>query len=613
MTYILDKYWTNKKENVWDRLSKVHKVPSIENKLGLASTKSRSNTNFLQRPKIVKQIVFNQTEYPQTIRKPLSPNIASNNKRSGASKKVRSQKAVLIPEVETQTFACEKDAMKSIQEILTVRSGNNSKSSSNEKRYESQLKACKLMSCSNSLGQDNIEADIIIDEHDSKSSEDSNEEYKLAPLMISPSEQSVESVKIVQNLNEILYYKERSIPLEDIELVKDVIKSDKRSRNLDKNPKLFREILETQLQSILKHELAVKNALESLESSSNIQPTIHSIDPIKSVNQIVSYSNFNKDNQKLEVDVVFKNVPSLEKEIVILRALGEKLEATLKSTSSHREKLVATTSTCVATGDLLPNVANVANVPNCVPVFCHLKYEKYVSRYENIIEYTVHSIGILYVIGIVKEFDVAEKTILELKQEARRPFYIPDCKDTVELKKTSFERLTNNPDTLLRYIKPKNCEIAFNVLEQDAIFFNSLFNKTFKFPGMSIDVSEKDNYYENSQLTILHTLREGGDSQIWKKKIQRDQTDNAKVILNDPITCENKANLNIESNKPQCPLEPIIRGKQRRRIRRCLTPMPINNYCNPKNSLFKTVLVGIAQMSVFIIFMMALTYPDIIC
>lgn len=606
MTHILDKYWANKKENVWDRLSKVHKVPSIENKLSLAATKSRSNTNFSQRPKIVKQIVINQTEYPQTIRKPLSPNIVSNNKRSGASRKVRSQKPIVIPEVEAQTFACEKDAMKSIQEILTVRSVSNSKSFSNEKRYENELKACKLMSCLNSLDQHNIEADISIDEHNSKSSEDSNEEYKLAPLMISPSQQSVESVKIVQNLNEILYYNERSIALEDIELVKDVIKSDKRSRNLDKNPKLFREILETQLQSILKHELAVKNALESLESSSNVQPT-HSIEPVKSLKQIVSCSNFNKDNQKLEVDVVFKNVPSLEKEIVILRALGEKLEATLKSTSSHREKLVVTTGTCAATNDLLENV------PKCVRAFSHLKYEKYVSRYENFIEYTVHSIGILYVIGIVKEFDVAEKTILELKQEARRPFYIPDCKDTVELKQTSFEILTNNPDKLLRYIKPKNCEIAFNVLEQDAIFFNSLFNKTFKFPGMSIDISEKDNYYENSQLTILHTLREEGDSQIWKNKIQRDQTANAKVILNDPITCEKKASLNIESNKPQYPLEPIIRSKQRRRIRRCLTPMPINNYCSPKNSLFKTVLVGIAQMSVFIIFIMALTYPDFIC
>lgn len=548
----------------------------------------------MQRTKIVKQNVISQAECAQTLRKPLSSSNNSNNKRSAFLKKIIPHKTVSNPKIKAHKITYEKDAVKSAKEILT-----------DDKRFENQLKSSKLFSGSNTYVEHNIRSDISIYELDSKSSEISNE-YKLAPLTISPSQKSVESVKIAQNLSKILYSKKRSMPVEEIELVKDVLKSDKRCKRLDKNPKLFREILETQLEKILKHELAVKNALDCLESSSNIKP-IHSIESPKFQNQIVNYSNFNTDSQKLEVDVVFKNVPSLKKEIAVLRALGEKLEETLKCTTFHREKLDSKPNDCLTTDNLSPNMEK------SVPRFCQVKYEKYIACSGKNIMQKVRVIGILYVIGIVKEFHVVEKTIFELKQDAKRPFYIPDCTDVVELKKTSFERLANNPDKLLRYLKPKNCEIAFNVLEQDSIFFNSLFNKTFRFSGIPIDIYDKGDYCENNKLRIIQTFHKGGDSQLWKKKTQRDNTKNIEHNLNDTIGCKNMDNLEDQSNKSECSPKPIICYKKRRSIKRYLTPMPIDNYYSPKNSLIKTMLVGLAQMSVFIIFMMALTYPDIVC
>ncbi|KNC28634.1 hypothetical protein FF38_04876 [Lucilia cuprina] len=550
------------RETVWDRLSKVKKAPSTENILG--ATRSRPSITFKtsQRFQTLKQFPFNQSI--QVTRNPLLPTTSSNNKLSNVTKK-----SSLKPSVASGT---EKRAflhIDPIKEIMTARSLNRDESKS--------LLNSKL---------DSLEA--------------SNEEYELAPLLNSEYN-STSSIVILDNVREFLQQQQKFMTLNDIELVKDVVKSDSRYREVDQNPKLFKEILKNQLQNTLKHEFAIKNVLDCLESSSleqNLQ-----IETTKSINKIVSFSGNSTESQKFEVDIIFKNVPSLDKEIEILRALGEKLEATLKSSTSLRKKHEDIgTHRSIFT----PSITKDRNQH----VMSKLRCELYVLTGEYNAEVVVHQIGIRLHMGIINEFYVANKTIVELKEESNRPFYVSSNSKSLLLKRTSFKELKETPSELLRYIKPKNSKIAFNILEQDPIFFNNLFNKSVKLWSVPYDLSKNFSYTEKDQhMAMKHSLCESGDSALWDQINDESHKHFTKAL----IVKDSFYKTLRDTNTTTSTFEPPIRGKQRRRIRRYLTPMPTGTCFNPKNTLFKTVLVGIVQMSVFIIFIMALTYPDARC
>ncbi|XP_065364799.1 uncharacterized protein LOC135957894 [Calliphora vicina] len=556
-----DKHLVNKKETVWDRLSKVKKAPSTENVVGVNRSRPSLTTKTSQhfQSNVVKP--FNPSV--QLLRKPLSPTASSINKRSNVPKRLSLQKPTVVSDIKKEDVL----HIMPVNDILTARSfSDESKSSSGGKSAFRKLSNTSTeYICSN---------DLQVNE----SSEESNEEYKLAPLMNSGHE-SMSSMRILRHVREFLRHKDNAMPMEDIELVKDVVKSDSRYRNLDKNPKLFKDILKTQLQNVLKHEFAIKKALDSLEPSASLQQSLE-IESTKPINKIVSYSGHNKETQKFEVDVIFKNVPSLDKEIEILRALGEKLEATLRSTTCHRSRRDDSASHRSISSTTKPLL--IGENKN-LPVMYKLKHEVYVLTAEYNVEVTVQLIGISHHIGIVNEFYMAQKTIAELKRESNRPFYIPSNSEGDQLIRTCFKQLKETPSELLRHVKPRNSKIAFNVLEQDPIFFNNVFHKTLKLSNIpyNLSTSNDDQCVEN-QLSIKQSLCDGGDGII--------------QIFGTPTI-----------------VEPVIRGKQRRRIRRCLTPMPFSSCYNPKTALFKTILVGIVQMSVFIIFIMALTYPDVRC
>ncbi|XP_037817097.1 uncharacterized protein LOC119607294 [Lucilia sericata] len=557
-----DKHLANKRETVWDRLSKVKKAPSTDNILGVMRSRPSITSKTSQRFQTLKQLPFNQSI--QLTRNPLLPTASSNNKLSNVTKKCCVQKPSAASGTEKGAFL----HIDPIKEIMTARSfSDESKSLLNSK-----------------LG----------------SSEDSNEEYELAPIMNSEYD-STSSIVILNNVREFLQQHQKCMTLEDIEIVKDVVKSDSRYRNVDQNPKLFAEILKTQLQNTLKHEFAIKNVLDCLESSGleqNLQ-----IETTKSINKIVSYSGNNTETQKFEVDIIFKNVPSLDKEIEILRALGEKLEATLKSSTSLRKNHDDLgTDKSIFT----PSIAKDKNRR----VMSKLRYELYVLTGEYNAEVSVHQIGIRLHMGIINEFYMAQKTIIELKEESSRPFYVPSNLESLQLKRTSFKKLKETPSELMRYLKPKNSKVAFNMLEQDPIFFNNLFNKSVKLWSIPYDLSK--NYYyteEDQHMTMKHSLSEGGDSVLWDQIKDESHTNFTKAL----IVKDSYYKTLRDTATTSSTFEPPIRGKQRRRIRRYLTPTPTSTCCNPKNTLFKTVLVGIVQMSVFIIFIMALTYPDARC
>lgn len=619
-----DKHTSNKKETVWDRLSKVQKVPSTENTLGISRSRQNLAMKTSKRFQTTRPVIGNQpqqvlqqTPIQQIVnRKPLSPNACSLNGRGNPPKKVRLSKANVLPEIENQRFVyvC-KHNNKLINEIMSARSLSNSKTSSDDNKTSDRLFATDTAGLTRLNFQADCEqviaatANAIIPE----STDDSNDDYKLAPLMSSRSyHDSNTSIKIVNYVRGFLKNNDTCMASEDIELVNDVIKSDRRYRDLNEcNPKLFKDILITQLQGILKHEFALKSALDKLDSSADLQCSqqVQTMQTMQSAEDILSSAHINtKELQKLEVDVIFKNVPSLEKEIIILRALGEKLEATLKSSSSHREVVSRKTQESLALSSKTSELFMV--------------HEIYELAIEHCVQVKVRSLGICYLIGIVKEFCIAEKTIDELQQDLNRPFYIPINPATAELKRTSFKKLKENPDILLRHIKPKNSVVAFNVLEQDPVFFNNIiFSKAQTISKLSLAVSTNDDYYAENDLHSAPLLFEGGDSCF--RRENEDHTTSRSPLQTKAIPkqqelakleCDHKqAKESVKSMKRPKLMESPIRGQQRRRTRYSMTPMSSQKTQTPKNSLLKTILVGSVQLHLFLLLIMAFTFPDPKC
>uniref|UniRef100_W8B846 Uncharacterized protein n=2 Tax=Ceratitis capitata TaxID=7213 RepID=W8B846_CERCA len=587
------------KETVWDRLSRVKKSASNDGGF-LTLTKSRTLM-----PAAKSTLRLQARAAGQRVnKKPLTPN-TNLNKRVGEKKLVRrlKSKAPYLQDLDVDDNKLNCTRVKSIRELLTARSICNSKTSSED----CTLKIATARSDNiNALLQDNqLLADY--DEYEDSEvekqigSQDSLEEFVVAPLMPVPTNESLNmSATIASNFRCLLDSRQKNMEPDEIATIKNVVKTDQRHRQLQRNDSvLFKEILKTQLKEIIRQETVVKSAL-------------HNLNEFPSTIAIHKPQTPDTEPKKPQVDVIFKNVPTLEKEIIILKALGEKLEATLKRTISQ--------------GDMkLAEMHKLATPTE----------SKWHSAYMDNFEYAYTeslSLGVRRSIGIVQEFRMEHKTIVELKEQASHHFYLPSNKDSTELKRTSFKRLKENPDLLMRYLKPKSTLVPFNVLEQDPCFFNSFLYSPCVIGSFESAVTLTKAEISTTEMRTKTPLQSACNSDRsarvpYKYETEPLQIEEIQCTLNDALytapPAATEQQQQVENNSPLVVVVESksstrvraapVRGGKRRRIRQYHTPLPTESNPDPKNNLFKTILVGSVQISVFLILIMAITYPDVRC
>ncbi|XP_039961210.1 uncharacterized protein LOC120775211 isoform X2 [Bactrocera tryoni] len=595
------------KETVWDRLSRVKKSASNEGNFLLGS-KSRT---LIPTAKSTQRLQQQQrAALHRTNKKPLTPN-TNLNKRVTEKKSVRriKSKATYLHDLDLDenAFNC-----KRIKEILTARSICNSKTSSEECSLKQVSARSENVSC---LLNDKLNTDYEFEDSEMEKqieSQDSLDDFVIAPLMAVPTTDSLNmSATISSNFRCLLDCRQKNMAPDEIATIKNVVKTDERHRQLQPNDSiLFKEILKTQLKEIIRQETVVKSALHNL----NDHPVVSSPTTVAIHKPVIT---LDVEPKKQQVDVIFKNVPTLEKEIIILKALGEKLEATLKRTVSQ--------------GDIkLQELNKLATT---------LETKWHISHPDNF-QYACNeflSMGVRRCIGIVQEFRMEHKTIVELKEQASHHFYLPSNKDSTELKRTSFKRLKENPDLLMRYLKPKSTLVPFNVLEQDPCFFNSFLYSPCVIGSLESSLSQQKDL-RTAEPVQKTPSKEAGDSARSARSARVPYKYEKEPLKIEEIQCTlNDALYNAQQQAPGgsvvkaeisttleeravntsririCVCEAPIRGRKRRRIRRHHTPLSPANNPDPKNNIFKTILVGSVQISVFLLLIMAITYPDVRC
>ncbi|XP_014100419.2 uncharacterized protein [Bactrocera oleae] len=591
------------KETVWDRLSRVKKSASNEGNFLLGS-KSRTLIPTAKSTQRLQQ--HQRTASQRTNKKPLTPN-TNLNKRVTEKKSVRriKSKATYLHELDLDenAFNC-----KRVKEILTARSICNSKTSSEECSLKQVSARTEKVSC---LLNDQLNTDYEFEDSEMEKqieSQDSLDDFVIAPLMAVPTTESLNmSATISSNFRCLLDSRKKNMAPDEIAMIKNVVKTDERHRQLQPNDSiLFKEILKTQLKEIIRQETVVKSALHNL----NEHPLVNSPTTVAIHKPVIPLG---VEPKKQQVDVIFKNVPTLEKEIIILKALGEKLEATLKRTVSHSDIKLKELNKLATT----------------------LETKWHISHHDNF-QYACNeflSMGVRRCIGIVQEFRMEHKTIVELKEQASHHFYLPSNKDNTELKRTSFKRLKENPDLLMRYLKPKSTLVPFNVLEQDPCFFNSFLYSPCVIGSLESSMSlQKD--LRTAETVQKTPSKDAGDSARsarvpYKYEKEPLKIEEIQCTLNDALyngqqqparsLVEAEISTNLEERAVNtsririCVCEAPVRGRKRRRIRRHHTPLLPENNRDPKSNIFKTILVGSVQISVFLLLIMAITYPDVRC
>lgn len=624
----------DRSEPVWERLSKAKKVPSTHSNIDrLVNSQHSLSLKNSQHFQSTRQTLDSTSRSLQT-RQPLSLNTNGSVKR-GALKKGRQQKPIVESQLDNGalTYLCK--PVSSIKEIMTAHNLNDSKFSWDEYKTEDEghIQNSNSMEddCAFSqrtlsqrtLSQHTLSFPVPSAMQFDTESLDSNEDFKeCSPIVTARSVDTTSNTRILSSFRDILLRKHCSMEDEELNVLNDVVKTDERYHNLDKsNSSLFKDILETQLTSILKNETVVKTALSKLESchamASREVQTDCDIGPLIEWQAVKSIDDKTK---RVEVDVVFKNVPSLEKEIVILRTLSERLEATSRSSSSRHSASIHTLPLISES----PQIVISSSSTGDYMLMPEPKMTFFIASVEHNAMINVKVMGIVVQFGEVKEFRIAKKTIVELKEDANRPFYIPSNYENAELKRTSFKKLKENPDILMRYLQPKSNFVSFNILDQDPIFFNNiLFSKAY--PKLSLAISEEtSDYIEETEAKMV--ICKSTDSVMTKEKLERFSN-----VYNTPykIKLENKRSMQTMTNNSElleeqtvarvdketsALFESPIRGKvYRRRIRRIRTPMAIGMEPEPKNCLFKTIFVGLVQISVFLFLIMSFTYPGPRC
>ncbi|XP_062139464.1 AF4/FMR2 family member lilli [Drosophila sulfurigaster albostrigata] len=332
-----------------------------------------------------------------------------------------------------------------------------------------------------------------------------------------------------------------------------------------------------------------------------------------------------------KIDYVCHNIPTLQREIILLQQLGEKLEATLRANMQHAVSVVTATSSLQPRS--LPQSPHDSRTSfytprstltlfGCDAARLHIQQLGWrrVQQQPPHVWQLARVLGTRCSYGCIREFRIETKTLTQLKTaDETECFYLPLARDG-SLQRTSFRKLRENPNVLLQQLRPLTPSRPFNLLEQDAMFFNSMMSH-----GVAASKLPRETGGEQQvQLALRHPPDDVA------RRLLLVATVNATVQCEFPPPPPAEATTNPASkSKSLASLKSrpsLSRWKCRvaamrqpphlvARVRQVTPLRPQHCELEPRvqTQLLKTVLVGIAQVAVFLVLIMAFSYPDIRC
>ncbi|XP_034490053.1 uncharacterized protein LOC117793771 [Drosophila innubila] len=421
----------------------------------------------------------------------------------------------------------------------------------------------------------------------------------------------------------------------------------------------YQGMLETQLQDVRQREQQLQQLAAKVqwEQSSEREPAKERErdkhrDRDRDKNVVVDVdanANAEQLQRNMEMEFVCQNIPTLQREIKLLQQLGEKLEATLRAniqcpTTTPRSSPHADSRTVFYTPRSTLNIFGYESLPI---VQLGWRLEEHMLH----LEHRAQFVASLRCFGCIQEFRIETKTLTELKTaDETQCFYLPLAEDG-GLQRTSFRKLRENPNVLLQQLRPVTPARPFNLLEQDAMFFNSMLSHgdinassplaSIPAPTSLDELWPRESGGENHFIFALSSpyARLSVRPQTWTTAdVERMLVSTVNATVQCEIPPAETPNVTLKSSccrhrssikcrqflrwqrpkvKPiALPLTKIAINPQRKLIARQVAPLkPLTEDLEPEvqTQLLKTVLVGIVQVAVFLVLIMAFTYPDIRC
>ncbi|XP_017009230.2 uncharacterized protein [Drosophila takahashii] len=333
-----------------------------------------------------------------------------------------------------------------------------------------------------------------------------------------------------------------------------------------------------------------------------------------------------------------QNLPTLQHEIRMLQQLSDKLEATMRVSyipkpltpkkRSYNNDTSQESNTRFYTPRSSPYQLEL-ELP--ITKLCCLSIEQIpvVTQRTRIIAKAHH-------FGLVQEFRIETKTLNELKTaDDSQCFYLPAAKEADPLQRTNFRKLRENPSILLQQLRPliAGSGRPFNLLDQDTMFFNSLALEPLEVATREAGGGGASIAHYYSRLSVARSSAADQGDQVPSQVHNTTQTDlesPRKMKIAEPETeisspdyspnpsprliKRKKLELEAKSQETRKPDDPKPK-KTRIIIRRVAPEPPIQSRVEPKvrMQLLKTVLVGMVQVAVILVLIMAFTYPDVSC
>ncbi|KAH8289726.1 hypothetical protein KR054_009999 [Drosophila jambulina] len=340
-----------------------------------------------------------------------------------------------------------------------------------------------------------------------------------------------------------------------------------------------------------------------------------------------------KEQRQKEMDMVCQNLPTLQHEIRLLQELNEKLESTLRGSNAARHYTMERQS------------STAFYTPRCGPMlFMELPLGR-VSflRVEQLARVTqrVQVLAFAHNLAVVREFRIETKTLDELKaSDETQCFYLPQPKGEQEqqtqtlkesnpppLQCTNLRMLRENPSVLIQQLRRgvNGGNGSYNLLDHDMfMFINSLTNKSeegFLYSSLAVGIPSKDNagqeyHQEKQQLQLQEKMVSQQVNSTTQTEEEREQVEQqGKEQKQEQEQQEQAQDLDASQSKPKNKLKKPKQPQQVIRKARILKRSPIQSNVEPKvrMKLFKTVLVGLVQVAVFLVLIMAFMYPDASC
>ncbi|EDV91862.1 GH24369 [Drosophila grimshawi] len=360
-----------------------------------------------------------------------------------------------------------------------------------------------------------------------------------------------------------------------------------------------------------------------------------------------------QQQQHKKIELVVQNIPTLQREIRLLQQLGEQLEATLggslKSNQIELDSNWANCSDANLCGDASCNFytprSNLSHFGYDALPIVHMGWRRIEMRagIQQIaaIDYYARQFG------CVSEYRIEMRTLTQLKTaDEWQSFYLPLAEDG-GLERTTFRLLRENPNLLLKQLRPLTPARPFNLLEQDAMFFNSMLS----YGEPALELRETggglpQQLVSLGSLRAVHGMRlainwssadvermlvSGNIEKEQKQQQRQQQQQQQRELLEMQQQLEKQlekqqrdqlplklshTHSSLRKRAPSMHLQLLSHPKYRpRHQRRLVAPLKTSNPMEPKphRKLLKTILVGIVQVALFLVLIMAFTYPDIRC